>query len=211
MSMSNTTKRVKEIRCKTRRKFSSEEKIRIVLDGLRGESSKNKTDFNWHELHKLNAGNNHFPLGGFVLNLGETLLVGFNEVTKLEPSRVFLDEFDNVQSCGHRVDTELYPIHRTGRPKGSKNRLSEYFLFELADHFEKYGREAIERICEDSPGEYLRIIASLIPKELILEQTQEETVRWVINASSKALTEAQWRQMHGLDRPEHRFIESDDS
>ena len=35
MSMSNTTKRVKEIRRKTRRKFSSEEKIRIVLEGLR--------------------------------------------------------------------------------------------------------------------------------------------------------------------------------
>ena len=39
MSMSNTTKRVKEIRRKTRRKFSSEEKIRIVLEGLRGEGS----------------------------------------------------------------------------------------------------------------------------------------------------------------------------
>jgi hypothetical protein len=98
-----------------------------------------------------------------------------------------------------------------GRPKGSKNRLSEYFLFELADHFETHGRVAIERICEDSPGEYLRIIAGLIPKELILEQTQEETVRWVINASSKALSEAQWREGHGLDSPEHRFIESDES
>jgi len=30
---------VKEIKRKTRRKFSAEEKIRIVLDGLRGESS----------------------------------------------------------------------------------------------------------------------------------------------------------------------------
>ena len=39
MSISNTEKRVKEIRRKTRRKFSAEEKIRIVLDGLRGESS----------------------------------------------------------------------------------------------------------------------------------------------------------------------------
>jgi hypothetical protein len=36
MSVSNTTKRVKEIRRKTRRKFSSEEKIRIVLGELRG-------------------------------------------------------------------------------------------------------------------------------------------------------------------------------
>jgi transposase len=39
MSVSNTTKRVKEIRRKIRRKFSSEEKIRIVLEGLRGEGS----------------------------------------------------------------------------------------------------------------------------------------------------------------------------
>ncbi len=39
MSMSNTEKRVKDIRRNTRRKFSSEEKIRIVLYGLRGEYS----------------------------------------------------------------------------------------------------------------------------------------------------------------------------
>ena len=39
MSMSNTEKTVKEIRRKTRRKFSTEEKIRIVLEGLRGECS----------------------------------------------------------------------------------------------------------------------------------------------------------------------------
>ncbi len=39
MSMSNTEKHVKDIRRKTRRKFSSEEKIRIILDGLRGEYS----------------------------------------------------------------------------------------------------------------------------------------------------------------------------
>ena len=32
-------KHVKEIKRKTRRKYSAEEKIRIVLDGLRGESS----------------------------------------------------------------------------------------------------------------------------------------------------------------------------
>ena len=39
MSLSNTEKHVKDMRRKTRRKFSSEEKIRIVLDGLRGEYS----------------------------------------------------------------------------------------------------------------------------------------------------------------------------
>ena len=39
MSLSNTAKQVKDIRRKTRRKFSSEGKIRIVLDGLCGEYS----------------------------------------------------------------------------------------------------------------------------------------------------------------------------
>ena len=39
MSISNTPKTVKGIRRNTRRKFFTEEKIRIVLDGLRGESS----------------------------------------------------------------------------------------------------------------------------------------------------------------------------
>ncbi|MFT6285303.1 MAG: transposase [Alcanivorax sp.] len=37
--MSNTEKAVKDIRRNARRKFSSEEKIRIVLVGLRGECS----------------------------------------------------------------------------------------------------------------------------------------------------------------------------
>ena len=85
-----------------------------------------------------------------------------------------------------------------GRPLGSRNKLSEYFLHELADHFERYGREAIERVFEDRPGEYLRIIATLIPKELMLEVATEETVNWVINASPR-LTEKEWRLQHGLD------------
>jgi transposase len=39
MSMSNTEKKVKDIRRNTRRKLSTEEKILIFLDGLRGETS----------------------------------------------------------------------------------------------------------------------------------------------------------------------------
>ena len=39
MGSSNTATAVKDIRRNTRRKFSTEEKIRIVMDGLRGERS----------------------------------------------------------------------------------------------------------------------------------------------------------------------------
>ena len=39
MTQAKSEKVVQEIRRKTRRRFSAEEKIRIVLDGLRGEES----------------------------------------------------------------------------------------------------------------------------------------------------------------------------
>jgi hypothetical protein len=84
-----------------------------------------------------------------------------------------------------------------GRPVGSRNKLSEFFLHELADNFKKHGRDAIERLCKDSPGEYLRIIASLVPKELALEISD---TKWVINASPR-LTEEEWRLQHRLDNP----------
>ena len=38
-SQNDPESKVREIRRKTRRKFSAEEKIRIVLEGLRGEDS----------------------------------------------------------------------------------------------------------------------------------------------------------------------------
>ncbi len=107
-----------------------------------------------------------------------------------------------------KEDTQFKPGNPggPGRPVGSKNRLSEYFLTELAYHFEEHGREAIERVFDDRPGEYLRIISSLIPKELLLEVTQEEKTHWVINAQP-TLTVEQWREIHGLDSPESVAIE----
>ena len=100
-----------------------------------------------------------------------------------------------------KEDTQFKPgnLGGPGRPLGSKNKLSEYFLHELAYHFEEHGREAIERVFEDRPGEYLRIIASLVPKELALEISD---TKWVINASPR-LSVQQWRELHGLDSPEN--------
>jgi Family of unknown function (DUF5681) len=53
-----------------------------------------------------------------------------------------------------------------GRPKGARNRLSEEFLAELYNAFVANGRAAIERVVEEDPAAFLRIIASLIPKEV---------------------------------------------
>lgn len=52
-----------------------------------------------------------------------------------------------------------------GRVKGSRNRLSQAFVEALAGEFEVYGAEAIKVARVERPHEFLKIIASIMPKE----------------------------------------------
>jgi hypothetical protein len=61
-----------------------------------------------------------------------------------------------------------------GRPKGSRHKLSEDFLKALAEDFENHGKDAIERMREERPGDYIRVIASLVPKDLNLNVNEYE-------------------------------------
>jgi hypothetical protein len=86
-----------------------------------------------------------------------------------------------------------------GRPKGSKNKLSEDFLQELYIVFQESGGEAIRRMCAEHPSDFVRILAGLIPKELLLEVTTEQH-NFVINAQPQ-LTANEWRLQHNLEMP----------
>ena len=91
-----------------------------------------------------------------------------------------------------REDTRFQPGNPggPGRPLGSKNKLSESFLQALAEDFEKHGKDAIRRVCKSSPGEYLRIIAGMVPKDLLLTVGDNQGT-WVINASP-AVSSDEW-------------------
>ena len=52
-----------------------------------------------------------------------------------------------------------------GRIKGSRNRLSHALVEALCKEFEEYGAEAIKLARIERPSEFLKIIASIIPKE----------------------------------------------
>lgn len=82
-----------------------------------------------------------------------------------------------------------------GRPRGSRNQLSEDFLAELHRCFRKGGREALESMCRERPAEFIRVCASLIPRELMLEVSAEAQPTWVINARPALTTEA-WVKAH---------------
>ncbi len=52
-----------------------------------------------------------------------------------------------------------------GRPKGSRNKLSTAFVDALAREFEEHGEEAIRIVRVERPHEFLKVVASLMPKE----------------------------------------------
>ena len=56
-----------------------------------------------------------------------------------------------------------------GRPKGSRNVLSEAFIAALHTDFAEHGVAVIERVRREKPAEYLKIVASLIPREIKLD------------------------------------------
>jgi hypothetical protein len=57
-------------------------------------------------------------------------------------------------------------LNPNGRPKGSRNKLGEDFLSALQKDFEEHGSATIKTVREERPHEYLKVVASILPKEL---------------------------------------------
>lgn len=58
-----------------------------------------------------------------------------------------------------------------GRPRGARSKLGETFLNALKDDFEKYGAKAIVRARKNDPVAYVKVVASLLPRELDVNVT----------------------------------------
>jgi hypothetical protein len=53
-----------------------------------------------------------------------------------------------------------------GRPAGSRNKLGEEFIEALQADFKDHGKEAIIKVRTEKPDQYLKVIASIVPKDL---------------------------------------------
>jgi hypothetical protein len=51
-----------------------------------------------------------------------------------------------------------------GRPKGARNKLSEAMIDDLYRHWLEHGIQAINRVFEERPADYLKIVAMLVSK-----------------------------------------------
>jgi hypothetical protein len=55
-----------------------------------------------------------------------------------------------------------------GRPKGSRNKLCEAFIDNLYQDWQANGAETIARVREERPQDYLKIVASILAKDVNL-------------------------------------------
>jgi hypothetical protein len=56
-----------------------------------------------------------------------------------------------------------------GRPKGARSKLADSFLHDLAQHWSKNGKTALEAAYKKNPVEYVRVVASLLPKNVAVD------------------------------------------
>ena len=55
-----------------------------------------------------------------------------------------------------------------GRPAGARNKLQADFIAALAADFEEHGAGVIRIVRAERPWEYLKIVAAILPKELLI-------------------------------------------
>ena len=71
-----------------------------------------------------------------------------------------------------------------GRPKGSRNKLTERFLDTIANDFAEHGAEAIAKVRTTDPATYLKIVGSIITRNLILDREYGQGFNGKVNAST---------------------------
>lgn len=79
-----------------------------------------------------------------------------------------------------------------GRQKGSRNKLGEDFLQKLQADFEAHGKEAIEVVRAERPADYLKVVASLLPKQVEIKEgafdgVNDEQLAAIVAAARSAL------------------------
>jgi hypothetical protein len=78
-----------------------------------------------------------------------------------------------------------------GRPKGSRHKLGEEFIQALYADFQEHGPSVIAKVRERKPEVYLKVVASLLPREVKLDapdlrELSDAELMAIINATAAA-------------------------
>jgi len=73
-----------------------------------------------------------------------------------------------------------------GRVRGSRNKISEAFLKDLAAEWEVSGPAALKVMAKEEPGNFVKVVAALLPKEFTIDDNRlkdlpDEELEMLIN------------------------------
>jgi len=98
-----------------------------------------------------------------------------------------------------------------GRPKGTRNKLSEVFLDDLKSVWEetiidketgistKTGMQAIREVAHRQPAKLLAAMCAVLPKDFQVSVTDESEGKWVINAQPMGVEEWAKKAQEGAE------------
>lgn len=92
---------------------------------------------------------------------------------KTKPKVEVLPPADNTPPKQHLEPFKWKPgvsANPAGRPKGSRSKFAEVFLKDFLADWELNGAEVIARCREEDPATFLRVAASILPKELNIKE-----------------------------------------
>ena len=67
---------------------------------------------------------------------------------------------------GWGCEETRFKTGNSGRPKGSRNKLGEAFLADMLEDWTEHGKVVIEAVRCEKPDQYLKVVASILPKDL---------------------------------------------
>ena len=91
-----------------------------------------------------------------------------------------------------------------GRPKGARNKLGEAFIFDMYEAWQAHGSDAIDRVIEEKPEIFLKVVASLLPKEVAIVRPEENMSEEEMDAALDVINGLiEERGLAGLAKPTH--------
>ena len=87
-----------------------------------------------------------------------------------------------------------------GRRKGSRNKLAEDFVDDLHAVWQAQGKRAIEKTAKDRPHELVKVVASLLPRDVNLNVSAAERFGQIIEAIEQGQADAFGGISGGIDK-----------
>jgi len=99
---------------------------------------------------------------------------------------------------GEKKDTRIKPgevRNPAGRPKGARSKLGEDFLKAMQEDFAAHGVTAIAKVRDEKPDQYLKVIASILPKEVDIGENLANSLKDSRDAAAQAFYRAMAEEM----------------